>query len=708
MDEYTMTEQTRKKVTELLSDNPVLRFKPNIRHEAFDAKQGYIWGKPARESNILKALGFIEQRNGKNSLNKKGLAALGIKEKDIVAELWIASDDRQYPSMAILSGDEDVSFSSLIEEFGEQILGEKHIKQYGPYLTTIMKFIDTNGMANKGSLSVQVHPKVAHPTRPAKPEMWRGKGKVFLGWKQDVSEEDLKNALSTGDMEKYLNAYTIDESDLVVVPGGTMHAIRYGSFLAEWSKAPGEDDVKKGSIKDATIGLFDRTDGKKPRPGKEDLDGALDVLRHAHGFKSEVEFFSSPRKQFNDGAGNTIYMIFQTPEVIVDEIVVTKGIDLSLKEAGVPLYVQEGTIEIRKGNRILDTLKAGEYCFLPTCLNAVELVAIGGRAVMQRWHPPYSRSDEIDFDAPNLDYLRRRLGDTHLSIRLRRQSEYVALEFGEKGWKFYWAHMEWLPPTVKLVLKLTGLLKRGMKNAMNYRVIEKKIKFNNLPEEFKGLRVLQLTDLHLEGIPDGGEKLIETLKNIECDLCVIVGDFRFDTTGDYSAALHKTKRIVDVIQCPEGIIGTLGNHDFIEMVPGLEAMGIHMLLNESLVIERKGKKLGFAGTDDVWFYEAGNLEKAIEGTNDCDFKILLAHSQDLIKKAATLGVDYYLCGHTHGGQICLPGGIPLLRGTSYRGSYVGGPWEYEQMKGHTSRGVGASGVPVRFNCPPEIIIHEFI
>jgi uncharacterized protein len=77
----------------------------------------------------------------------------------------------------------------------------------------------------------------------------------------------------------------------------------------------------------------------------------------------------------------------------------------------------------------------------------------------------------------------------------------------------------------------------------------------------------------------------------------------------------------------------------------------------------------------------------------------------LIPKAAEIGFNYYLCGHTHGGQICLPGGIPILTNTGFLKRYIKGPWKRGKMHGYTSRGTGTSGLNVRYFCPPEITLH---
>ena len=108
------------------------------------------------------------------------------------------------------------------------------------------------------------------------------------------------------------------------------------------------------------------------------------------------------------------------------------------------------------------------------------------------------------------------------------------------------------------------------------------------------------------------------------------------------------------------VYAVLGNHDWIETVPPMEAAGIRFLLNEGVRLERGGAALWLAGVDDPHFYEADNLEKAVAGVGRDETVVLLCHTPELFRQAAFGGVDLMLCGHTHGGQLCLPGGRAVL------------------------------------------------
>lgn len=115
-------------------------------------------------------------------------------------------------------------------------------------------------------------------------------------------------------------------------------------------------------------------------------------------------------------------------------------------------------------------------------------------------------------------------------------------------------------------------------------------------------------------------------------------------------------------------------------------------MNESAVLEINGSKLWIVGLDDAHFYGAHNFEKAMKNIPVDFAKVLLAHSPELISQAASLGFGLYLTGHTHAGQMCLPGGIPILRNARCASKYIAGSWDFNGMNGYTSAGVGCSGV----------------
>lgn len=312
-------------------------------------------------------------------------------------------------------------------------------------------------------------------------------------------------------------------------------------------------------------------------------------------------------------------------------------------------------------------------------------------------------------DSTLFTQLLERIGPNHARERLKLQAIHSAFRFGTRGHHFFPENLDFLSPILKSFLKVFGLWERGVQTSLHYQIVEQRVSLRNLPAAFEGFRILHLSDLHVEGIADNGRKLRAILSQLEYDLCVLTGDFRYLTYGDHHNTMVQMAELVKAIQCPYGMIGILGNHDFLEMVSGLEHLGITLLLNESIPISKGNQTIWLTGVDDPHWYETDDLAKALRSipSNPNPVKILLAHSTDLIEDAAAVGMDYYLCGHTHGGQICLPKSIPIITGGSPR-KFTRGPWTHQNMQGYTSPGVGVSVVPVRFFCRPEIIVHQLM
>jgi predicted MPP superfamily phosphohydrolase len=182
-------------------------------------------------------------------------------------------------------------------------------------------------------------------------------------------------------------------------------------------------------------------------------------------------------------------------------------------------------------------------------------------------------------------------------------------------------------------------------------------------------------------------------------VCVLTGDYRGATFGPFDAALDGLARVRSHLKDP--VYGVLGNHDTIRMVPGLEEMGIRMLLNECERILRGDQAIYLAGIDDAHYHRVDNIEKAASEIPDNGFSILLSHTPEIYRQAAHGGFDLFVSGHTHGGQICLPGSIPITLDSVLPRHMGSGPWKHRDTVGYTSVGVGTSVVPVRINCLPE-------
>ena len=300
--------------------------------------------------------------------------------------------------------------------------------------------------------------------------------------------------------------------------------------------------------------------------------------------------------------------------------------------------------------------------------------------------------------------LERRLGRLHARQRLGIETEHEAQVFGQ-GLNFF--HLENLHSShvlIRLVLMMTGLYWRGLRNAKDVQVRHNYIRSAGLPSAFDGYTILQLSDLHVDMNQGAMERMVAVLKGLDYDICTLTGDYRAQTFGPFAPALAGMTAILAAVRRPA--YGVLGNHDSIRMLPGLEALGIRMLMNESVTIERGSRRIHLVGVDDAHFYGMDNLEKAASGIPENDFTILITHTPEIYRQAAYASFNLLLSGHTHGGQICLPGGIPIMLSSVLPRSMGAGAWKYHEMAGYTSVGAGTSSVPVRFNCPPEITLHH--
>ncbi len=306
-------------------------------------------------------------------------------------------------------------------------------------------------------------------------------------------------------------------------------------------------------------------------------------------------------------------------------------------------------------------------------------------------------------DEQILQALAIRLGPEHAKKRLAAEDQHTARILGH-GLNFF--HIEnWysVHSFIGYCLRLVGLYHRGKINACNIELKENKLSFANLPAEFDGFKILHLSDLHLDMHPAATHALIEKLMSVDYDLCVLTGDYRARTYGDITSTVDAMRQVRAQLKDP--IYAVLGNHDSIRMLPDFEAMGIKLLLNENITFTRGDSSIFLAGIDDAHYFRVDDIIKAAVGIKSEQTSILLSHTPEVYQQAAEAGFDAFLCGHTHGGQICLPGGIPVTLDSNCPRFVGKGAWCYQNMQGYTSVGSGTSVVNVRINCLPEITLH---
>ena len=230
---------------------------------------------------------------------------------------------------------------------------------------------------------------------------------------------------------------------------------------------------------------------------------------------------------------------------------------------------------------------------------------------------------------------------------------------------------------------------------------EVSIALRGWPRAFEGMRVLVVSDIHAGPFVSVGalEHAIDRLVALQPDLILVAGDLLTARVEEW--AIHRDA--FAKLRAPLGTFAVMGNHDHYTgdvefVIKSAEAAGIRVLNNRSHDLIRDGEVLSLAGVDDL---VAGrpDLDAALAGTTDP--VILVSHNPDLLFDAARRGVALMLSGHTHGGQVRLPGLPVLVRQSRYR--LDEGRFEVGETQAIVTRGLGAVGVPLRFRCAPEAL-----
>jgi predicted MPP superfamily phosphohydrolase len=315
-----------------------------------------------------------------------------------------------------------------------------------------------------------------------------------------------------------------------------------------------------------------------------------------------------------------------------------------------------------------------------------------------------TRPPHLPIDDSALRSLIDRIGDAHVKARLEIETHRDHQLFGQG--RLFFNLENWLtaPPIVRTALKLTGLYGRARREADRVLVRENIVNSPRLPAAFDGFTILHISDLHVDLSEDALRHLISFVGDLQYDICVLTGDYRGKTYGPYQRSTEGVGELRAKLRDP--VYGVLGNHDSIRMTPALEAMGIRMMFNEVEPISRGGETIYLAGVDDPHFYLADDIPEVASQIPKDAFSILLSHTPETYAEAAEHGFDFMLSGHTHGGQLCLPGGYAIKLEAVLPRHMGNGAWGHEGMAGYTSVGVGTSLLPVRLNCPPEVTLHR--
>jgi len=294
----------------------------------------------------------------------------------------------------------------------------------------------------------------------------------------------------------------------------------------------------------------------------------------------------------------------------------------------------------------------------------------------------------------------RDASEERASWRLGREARETARSGRRRRHDLRW-HARVAAPMIERLLGWTPIYRRGLRNALALRLTRLVLEFPDLPPAFDGYRILHLTDLHLDKLEGTAAAVAGRVAGLAADLCVITGDFRDAMRGSHALALARLAPVLEAVEAEHGIVGVLGNHDSAAMVAPLEAMGVRMLINETLTLRRRDAALHLTGLDDVHRFASARAHAALAATPD-GFAIALVHSPEAADHAAERH-RLYLCGHTHGGQICLPGGFPIFTSLNRMHHLARGLWRQGEMVGYTSAGLGTSILPLRFNNRGEVV-----
>ena len=252
-------------------------------------------------------------------------------------------------------------------------------------------------------------------------------------------------------------------------------------------------------------------------------------------------------------------------------------------------------------------------------------------------------------------------------------------------------------------MRLLGLYKRGRRNALMPQFVELDLTFASLPAAFDGYRILHVTDTHLDALPELAAVAARMIAGLEVDLLALTGDVLANPKAPPQMAATPLVDLLAGLVVRDHRLAVLGNHDPAIVADTLEEIGFEVLLNQSISLARQGECIVITGLDDVHCFYTDAARTALFDRGG-EFRIALVHSPEIADHAAEAGIALYLCGHTHGGQICLPGGRALLTRLTRCRHAASGIWRHGSMAGYTSRGLGASWPPLRYNCPGELTL----
>lgn len=236
------------------------------------------------------------------------------------------------------------------------------------------------------------------------------------------------------------------------------------------------------------------------------------------------------------------------------------------------------------------------------------------------------------------------------------------------------------------------------------------VESDKLPEAFDGFRIVQVSDLHDATFGDDQQRLVKKVKDANPDAIFLTGDLIDSRRYHLENSLDAVEQFVTFAD----VYYVLGNHEVAvnqtdEIYMALESLGVHILPNQSMTIERDGERLSIIGIEDPLMGKEVQemLAEAMTGVEESAFKILLSHRPEKFETYVENQLDLVFTGHAHGGQVRLPfiGGL-VAPGQGWLPTYTSGMYEKADTKMLVSRGLGNSLVPQRLFNLPELIVVE--
>jgi len=277
----------------------------------------------------------------------------------------------------------------------------------------------------------------------------------------------------------------------------------------------------------------------------------------------------------------------------------------------------------------------------------------------------------------------------------------------------------WLPPMWPLGvllafhLILSGLAVYGcVVEPFHLTVTRLEVSSPRLAGLSRPLRILHLSDLHMERPTPRDERVLALAAELAPDLIVLTGDYLNLSYADDDTAIAHARQWLSRLRAPLGVYAVLGTpevdlrHRADELFAGT---GVRLLRNEQVQVEAGSQAITLVGVTcerDLSVDRAG-LDAALRGVPDGGFTILLYHIPDLMPEAVARGIDLYLTGHTHGGQWRLPGYGAVITSSAYGKRYEMGHYVEGRTHLYVSRGLGLEGLAApraRFLCPPEVVL----